>query len=78
MEIDSLGDEACKGQYEEALTGYLQSKKYELCNDCVAAIEEFPMQVFRCNNLECKTVVTDAPQSVDFLDTACHKHLQMF
>ena len=75
LEIDSLGDEACKGQYEEALTGYLQSKKYELCNDCVAAIEEFPMQVFRCNNLECKTVATDAQQSVDFLDTACHKHL---
>jgi histidyl-tRNA synthetase len=74
LEINSVGRSDCRKDYDDALRNFLQSRKYELCNDCVAAIEEYPMQVFRCKNLEGRTVAQEAPQVVDFLDEDCHKH----
>ncbi len=74
LEINSVGRSDCRKDYDETLRNFLQTKKYELCNECVAAIEEYPMQVFRCKNLECRTVAAEAPQVVDFLDEDCHKH----
>ncbi len=74
LEINSVGRAECRKDYDETLRAFLQSKKYELCNECVAAIEEYPMQVFRCKNLECRTVAAEAPQVVDYLDEDCHKH----
>jgi histidyl-tRNA synthetase len=74
LEINSVGKDESRKDYDENLRSFLQSKKYELCNECVAAIEEYPMQVFRCKNLECRTVAAEAPQIVDFLSEECHKH----
>lgn len=74
LEVNSVGRDDCRKDYDETLRNFLQSRKYELCNDCVASIEEYPMQVFRCKNLECRTVAQEAPQVVDFLDEDCHKH----
>lgn len=75
LEINSIGRPDCRRDYDEQLRNFLQNKKYELCNDCVAALETYPMRVFRCKNLECKTVAAEAPQVVDYLDEDCHKHL---
>jgi histidyl-tRNA synthetase len=74
LEINSVGRTECRADFEESLRTFLQSKKYDLCNDCVAAIEDYPMQVFRCKNLECQTVAAEAPQIMDALDEDCHKH----
>jgi len=75
LEINSIGRPDCRKDYDDQLRSFLQNKKYELCNDCVAALETYPMRVFRCKNLECKTVASEAPQVVDYLDEDCHKHL---
>lgn len=74
LEINSVGRSDCRKDYDEQLRGFLQSKKYELCNECAAAIETYPLRIFRCKNLGCKTVAAEAPQVVDFLDEDCHKH----
>ena len=74
LEINSIGKSGCRGDYEDTLRNYLQTKKYDLCNECVAAIEVDPLQVFRCKNLECQTVAAEAPQIMDALDDDCHKH----
>ncbi|MBU6447234.1 ATP phosphoribosyltransferase regulatory subunit [Patescibacteria group bacterium] len=74
LEINSTGKNECRKDYDQTLGGFLQSRKYELCNDCAAAIDDYPMQVFRCTNLECRTVAQEAPQVVDYLDADCHKH----
>ena len=75
LEVNSIGKPECRGDYDDQLRSFLQNKKYELCNDCVAAMDTFPMRVFRCKNLECKTVAAEAPQVVDYLNEECHKHL---
>lgn len=74
IEINSIGKTETRKDYEENLRSFLQTKKYELCNECVSAIEEDPLQVFRCKNLECQTVAAEAPQVVDYLDTEAHKY----
>ncbi len=73
LEINYVGDASCRGDYDDALKSFLQSRKYDLCNDCAASIETYPMQIFRCKNLGCKTVSAEAPQAIDYLDEACHK-----
>lgn len=74
LEVNSVGKTECRVDYEEALRNYLQSKKYDLCNECAASIEEYPLRVFRCKNLDCQTVAAEAPPIVDSLDEDCHKH----
>jgi histidyl-tRNA synthetase len=74
LEINSVGRTECRENFDDSLRSFLQSKKYDLCNDCVAALEDYPMQVFRCKNLECQTVAAEAPQIMDALDEDCHKH----
>ncbi|GAC1413517.1 MAG: histidine--tRNA ligase [Candidatus Doudnabacteria bacterium] len=74
LEINSVGRAEERKDYEDTLRNFLAAKKYELCNECVASIEEYPMQVFRCKNLECRTVAAEAPQVVEYLSEECHKH----
>ena len=74
LEVNSIGKTESRKDYDETLSNYLQSKKYELCNRCAASVDSYPLQVFRCNNLECKTVAAEAPPVVDFLDEESHKH----
>ncbi len=74
LEINSIGKTSERDDYEEALITFLQTKKYELCNDCVASIEDQPLQVFRCKNSSCQAVATEAPQPIDYLSEECHKH----
>ncbi len=74
LEINSIGKTECRGDYEETLSSYLQTKRYDLCNECVAAIDTDPLQIFRCKNLDCQTVAAEAPQLMDALDEDCHKH----
>ena len=73
IEVNSIGREECRDNYDDQLRSHLQSKKYELCNDCVADMESKPLAVFRCKNLGCKTVAADAPQIVDYLDEGCRQ-----
>ncbi len=67
VEVNCVGRSDLRADYDDALRGFLQNKRYELCNDCVAALEVFPMQVFSCENLSCKTVAQEAPQILDYL-----------
>ena len=67
LEINCVGRSDLRADYDDALRSFLQNKKYDLCNDCVAALEVFPMQVFRCDNLSCRAVAQEAPQVLDYL-----------
>lgn len=48
-------------------------KRYELCDECNEYLHERPLNVFRCNNLDCQAVVAEAPTILDFLDQESHK-----
>ncbi len=74
LEINSVGQADCQVAYQGSLQDFLLGKKYELCDACNEHINTRPMNVFRCSNLDCQAIVSEAPTILDFLDQESHKH----
>jgi histidyl-tRNA synthetase len=74
LEINHIGNPACQQNYQEALQGYLSGKKYDLCDNCIEHLTGRTLNVLRCSNLDCQTIVSDAPTILDFLEEASKKH----
>ncbi len=74
LQINSLGDEACRGAYREALKRYLQPKLPTLCADCQRRYETNPLRV-----LDCKVDADkfdDSPVMLDHLCGSCKSHFE--
>ena len=74
LEINSIGEDACQRVYEEVLASYLSGKKYELCDSCSEHLKGRVLNVFRCENLDCQAITSEAPTILDYLDPKSHKH----
>lgn len=73
LEINSLGKEDCQAAYSQTLQDYLMGKKYQLCDDCNEHLQGRVLNVFRCNNLDCQALLSEAPATLDFLDEDSRK-----
>jgi histidyl-tRNA synthetase len=74
LQINSLGDSACRGAYRDALKNYLQAKLPTLCADCRRRYETNPLRV-----LDCKIDADkfgDSPVMLDYLCGPCKIHFQ--
>jgi histidyl-tRNA synthetase len=74
LQINSLGDNACRGAYRDALTEYLKEKLPTLCADCRRRYETNPLRV-----LDCKADADkfgDSPVMLDYLCDPCKTHFQ--
>jgi histidyl-tRNA synthetase len=72
LQINSLGDGACRGKYRDALKAYLKNKLATLCTDCQRRYETNPMRV-----LDCKIDADkfgDSPVMLDYLCDPCKAH----
>jgi len=72
LQINSLGDSACRGAYRDALKDYLSAKLPTLCTDCQRRFETNPLRV-----LDCKVDAdkfTDSPVMLDHLCEPCKSH----
>ena len=72
LQINSLGDSACRGAYREALKKYLAGKLPSLCADCQRRYETNPLRV-----LDCKVDAdkfADSPVMLDHLCGPCSLH----
>jgi histidyl-tRNA synthetase len=74
LEINHLGKEECQIAYSQTLKDFLQSKKYQLCDNCSEHLEGRVLNVFRCDNLDCQALLSEAPAVLDFLDEESRKH----
>jgi histidyl-tRNA synthetase len=74
LEINSLGKEECQVAYSQTLQDYLMAKKYQLCDDCNEHLQGRVLNVFRCSNLDCQALLSEAPAVLDFLDEESRKH----
>ena len=70
--INSMGDEACRPAYEEAVRAYEQEHIDELCEDCKRRVETNPLRSFDCKNPQCYEVMEGAPRFSDNLCDACN------
>ncbi|MFN7133382.1 MAG: histidine--tRNA ligase, partial [Myxococcales bacterium] len=61
LELNTLGDEACRPQYVEALIAFLKGRAADLCGDCQRRLDTNPLRVLDCKNPGCKAVTAEAP-----------------
>ena len=74
LQINSLGDNACRGTYRDALKQYLKAKLPTLCADCQRRYETNPLRV-----LDCKVDADkfgDSPVMLDYLCGPCKVHFE--
>ncbi len=72
LQINSLGDGACRGAYRDALKKYLAGKLPTLCSDCQRRYETNPLRI-----LDCKVDAdkfSDSPVMLDHLCGDCKVH----
>jgi histidyl-tRNA synthetase len=74
LEINHLGKEECQVAYSRTLQDFLQSKKYQLCDNCNEYLDGRVLNILRCDNLDCQTLVSEAPAVLDFLDDVSKTH----
>jgi len=74
--INSIGCPSCRPDYLNKLRIYLNDNKDELCDDCKNRIDKNPLRVLDCKNVQCKSVIDDAPKIVDHLCDECETHFE--
>ena len=74
LEVNSLGDEACRPAYRERLLAYLEANRERLRDEHRDRFRENPLRVLDCNDESCRAVARDAPKIVDNLCGPCREH----
>jgi histidyl-tRNA synthetase len=74
LEINSLGDPACRPAYQRRLTEFLASRDAGLCEDCRRRRVRNPLRVLDCKVERCREVLADAPLMRDDLCEGCRTH----
>ena len=74
LQVNSLGDAACRGGYREALKKYLSGKLSTLCGDCQRRYETNPLRVLDCKVDADKFI--DSPVMLDHLCGPCKLHFE--
>ena len=74
LQVNSLGDSACRGGYRDALKQYLKSKLPTLCGDCQRRYETNPLRVLDCKLDADK--FKDSPIMLDHLCGPCKSHFE--
>ncbi len=74
LQINSLGDSACRDSYRDTLKQYLKATLPTLCGDCQRRYETNPLRVLDCKADADK--FTDSPVMLDHLCGPCKEHFQ--
>jgi len=70
VKLNSLGNDASRGRYREALKAYLASHAASLCDNCRSRIERNVLRALDCKEEACRRVTRAGPNILDYLDAA--------
>ncbi len=76
LNINSIGCDKCRPQYNETLKDYLREHEEELCETCRERMERNPLRVLDCKVPSCQTIVEKAPKMLDHLCEECSSHFE--
>ena len=74
LQLNSIGDPACRPAYVQALRSYYGEHVESLCRDCTARLDRAPLRLLDCKNAPCQPFIEDAPRSRDHLCPDCESH----
>jgi len=76
LELNSIGCPQCKPAYHEALKGYFEGRKEELCGTCLERLEKNPLRILDCKSPVCGEIANGAPKCIDHLCPECKAHFE--
>ena len=76
VHINSIGDKNCWNKYRDELKLYYRNKINRLCKNCKKRFKENPLRMLDCKDEGCVAIKASAPNTVDYLDKACHDHFK--
>jgi histidyl-tRNA synthetase len=74
LEINSLGDPACRPRYHQKLSAFLASREGHLCEDCRRRRVQNPLRVLDCKSERCMQATAGAPSILESLCDECRFH----
>lgn len=77
IELNSIGDKACRGQIRAALKTYYEPLVPHLCALCQERFKTNPMRLLDCKEKECQQYREAAPPTIDSLCTDCRAHFML-
>jgi len=72
--INSLGCPKCRPDFQKTLLDLLESKKAQLCDNCISRMNKNPLRTLDCKNESCRQALEDAPSTIDHLCDDCTDH----
>jgi histidyl-tRNA synthetase len=76
IQLNSIGDSACRPDYIKALTDYYRGRIDEVCADDRRRLTVNPLRLLDCKQPACQPVIAHAPRTIDFLCVACAAHFE--
>ena len=74
LNLNSIGDRACRPRYLEALREYYRPRLDEVCEDCRGRFQRNPLRLLDCKQPQCQPVIAGAPAITDYLCQPCAEH----
>lgn len=78
IEVNSVGCKTCRESFRKVLIDFFETRKGELCEDCLRRLERNPLRIFDCKNEQCIRVTGDSPLLFDSLCSECRDHFDLF
>jgi histidyl-tRNA synthetase len=76
LELNSIGDQACRPAYRAELLEYLEANRDRIRDEHRDRMRENPLRVLDCKDEACRAVAADAPKISDRLCAACSEHFR--
>lgn len=76
LNINSLGDDACRPQYQQRLVEHFTAHRAELCPDCQVRLEKNPLRILDCKVERCQALAQGAPEILGTLCEPCRVHFE--
>ncbi len=74
LQLNSIGDAACRPQYIADLAAYYRSHVHALCENCQTRLERNPLRLLDCKEDSCQPFIAEAPHTLDSLCADCDTH----
>lgn len=77
LNINSIGDTACRLKFRQALQDFLRPLQSQLSNDSQARFNTNPLRILDSKDPNDQKLIADAPSILDFLSDECKEHFNV-
>jgi histidyl-tRNA synthetase len=76
LKLNTIGDQACRPRFVEALRSYYRPLLPNVCDDCRMRFEKNPLRLLDCKEERCQPAIAGAPRLHEHLCDDCREHFE--